>query len=86
VDTDLKRQAQAQGARDLADAIRGASPWIAVFITGDMNDDPGSASSRIFFDDGQFIDLWSGLSLPNGWTLQGRQHLPPAGLPHPGRE
>jgi len=70
VDTDLKRQAQAQGARDLADAIRGAAPWSAVFITGDMNDDPGSASSRIFFDDGQFIDLWSGLSLPNGWTYK----------------
>lgn len=70
VDTDLKRQAQAKGARDLADGIRNGSPWVAVFITGDMNDDPTSTSTRLFFDDGLYVDLWSGQSLANAWTYK----------------
>ncbi|MGC4115738.1 MAG: endonuclease/exonuclease/phosphatase family protein [Myxococcales bacterium] len=70
VDTDLKRQAQAQGARDLANGIRSATPWVAVFITGDMNDGPTSASNRLFFDDGQFVDFWAGQSASSAWTYK----------------
>ncbi|HEY3448625.1 MAG TPA: endonuclease/exonuclease/phosphatase family protein [Myxococcales bacterium] len=70
VDTDLKRQAQAKAARDLADGIRNSTPWVAVIITGDMNDDPGSASTRLFFDDGMYVDFWAGQSASAAWTYK----------------
>lgn len=72
VNTDLKRQAQAKAARDIADGIRNASPWVAVIITGDLNDNPTSASTRLFFDDGLYVDFWSGqpVSSSGAWTYK----------------
>lgn len=70
IDTDFKRQAQAQGIRDIADALRGSTPWIATFLTGDMNDDPGSPSSSILFAGGAFVDLFAGQAMSAVWTTK----------------
>ncbi|MBI5543192.1 MAG: endonuclease/exonuclease/phosphatase family protein [Deltaproteobacteria bacterium] len=67
---DAKRRAQAQGARDVGDAVRRDKPWVGVLIAGDMNDDPTSSTLQVFFNGGAWVDFWSGSSTSQAWTFK----------------
>ncbi len=70
VDTDFKRLAQAARTREIADQIRRETPWTAVVITGDMNDDPTTPPLNVFFSDGAYVDFWKGAPTSTTWTFK----------------
>ncbi|MBI5548910.1 MAG: endonuclease/exonuclease/phosphatase family protein [Deltaproteobacteria bacterium] len=54
---DVKRQAQANRARSIADSLRTDDPSRAVIIAGDLNDEPSASSIGLLVSDGQWIDV-----------------------------
>jgi len=68
--TVFKRQAQAERTRAIADAIRAATPWVAVLIDGDMNDNPGTTSMNVYLSDGAYVDFWNGIVSSSAYTYK----------------
>lgn len=70
-DNDQRRTYQAQAARDHADAAAAADPDAVVGVTGDFNDDPGSAPLQPLLGDGVYRDQGATLPPVEAWTYDG---------------
>lgn len=68
---DPRRELQAERARELADALRGAAGHPLVLVLGDLNDVAGSPALRPLLGDGALVDLGATLPEVEAWTWSG---------------
>jgi endonuclease/exonuclease/phosphatase family metal-dependent hydrolase len=71
---DPKRQAQARRAREIADELRAQDSARPVIIAGDMNDEPGSASSQLYVAGNQYLDVAEDVPSADRYTYSYNGH------------
>ncbi len=65
---DTKREAQANGAKEIANRLRAEHPFLRVIIAGDMNADEGSSTIEIMKDHGNYVDIGLQADERHRWT------------------
>lgn len=68
--SERKRQAQALRTREIGDALLREIPGRPVIITGDMNDEPSSATMNLYFSGGAFVDIGTRVGSTDRWTYR----------------
>ncbi|MGI5861799.1 MAG: endonuclease/exonuclease/phosphatase family protein [Myxococcales bacterium] len=66
--SETKRQAQANGAKEIANRLRAENPFLRVIIAGDMNADEGSPTIAIMLDNGNYVDIGQQADERHRWT------------------